>query len=150
VAASLVPPNPLIAAAITFPALPVLVRMIGPLLGDQPVLPPPWWDTPAKMVVAAGAVILITGAAEIIGPTWSGLLTTLPVFACVMGAFSHHHGGYRAAPGVLRGIAVGAPGSAAFFLVIGALVEHADLNVSYAVAVVFCLGAAKVSNRAFS
>jgi hypothetical protein len=145
-----VPQNAAIAAAIAFPALPVLVLIIGQPAADRPVLPPPWWDTPARMVVAAGAVLLITGGAEILGPTWSGLLTTLPVFACVMGAFSHHHGGYRAAHGVLRGIAVGALGSAAFFLVIGALVEHADLIVSYSVAGVFSLGAAGLSHKVFS
>ncbi len=150
IAVSLVPQNLVIAALIAFPALPVLVFITGQPAGDQPVLPPPWWDTPARMVVASGAVILITGVAEIIGPTWSGLLTTLPVFACVMGAFSHHHGGYRAAHGVLRGIAVGALGSAAFFLIIGALVEHMELIVSYSVAVVFSLGAAGLSHKVFS
>ena len=100
--------------------------------------------------MAAGAVLLITAAAEIIGPTWSGLLATLPVFACVMGVFSHRHGGHRAAHGVLRGIAVGALGSAAFFLLVGALVEHVDLVVSYVVAMVFSLGVAGLSYKAFS
>jgi hypothetical protein len=150
VAVSLVPQNLAIAAVLAFPTLPARVFIIGQPASDLPVLPPPWWDTPARMVVAAGAVILITAAAEIIGSTWSGLLATLPVFACVMGVFSHRHGGHRAAHGALRGIAVGALGSAAFFLVVGTLVEHVDLVVSYVVAVVFALGVAGLSYAAFS
>ena len=62
---SLVPENLALAAAIAFPTLPALVFIIGQPVSDLPVLPPPWWDTPARMVVAAGAVLLNTAAAEI-------------------------------------------------------------------------------------
>jgi hypothetical protein len=147
--ASLVPQELVLAAAISLPALLALIAAIGQPAAGTPSLSPPWWDTPGRMATAALAVILITGAAGFIGPTWSGLLSTLPVFACVMGVFSHRHSGYEAAHGLLRGIAVGALGAASFFLVVAAFIETVSLSVTYAVAIVVALSVAALSYRVF-
>lgn len=148
-AASLVPQALALAAAITIPALLALILLIGRPATRAPAVSPPWWDTPARMATAAAAVILITAAAKLIGPMWSGLLATLPVFACVMGVFSHRHAGYPAAHGVLRGIAVGALGAAAFFLVVGWLATSGALVVTYASATLAALAVAGLSHRLF-
>jgi hypothetical protein len=148
-AASLVPQNLALAAAITFPALLALIAFIGRPATRAPEMSPPWWDLPAQMATAAAAVILITAAAQLIGPMWSGLLATLPVFSCVMGVFSHRHAGYSAAHGLLRGIVVGALGAAAFFLVVGSLVRSGPLAVTYASATIAALVVAGLSHRLF-
>jgi hypothetical protein len=146
---SLAPQRLDLAAVIVLPALVALIVVIGsPQPGARP-LEPVWWDTPARMAVAALAVVVITAAADLVGPTWSGLLATLPVFAAVMGVFSHRHAGPAAAHAVLRGIAVGALGAAAFFFTAAALLEHAALLVAYAVAVSAALGAAAASGVVF-
>ena len=149
-AASLVPQNLALAAAITFPALLALIAFIGRPATRAPEMSPPWWDLPAQMATAAAAVILITAAAQLIGPMWSGLLATLPVFSCVMGVFSHRHAGYSAAHGLLRGIVVGALGASAFFLVVGLLVRSGPLAVTYALATIAALVVAGLSHRRFN
>jgi hypothetical protein len=93
---------------------------------------------------------LITAAAGFIGPTWSGLLATLPVFAAVMGIFSHRHGGHPAAHAVLRGVSVGAFGAATFFLIVALLLPGVGLFPAYAVAGLAGLGAAGLSHAVFS
>ena len=102
------------------------------------------------MIVAAAAVVVITGVADIVGPTWSGLLATLPIFAAVMGVFSHWHAGPQAAHAVLHGIAVGALGAAAFFLVVGALLTHFGNLFTYTVAVSAAVVTASASHFAFT
>ncbi len=150
IAVSRVPQTLAFAAAIAFPALPALVMVIGRPSGEAIVVPPAWWDTPARMIVAAAAVVAITAAAKLVGPTWSGLLATLPVFAAVMGVFSHRHAGPEAAQRVLRGIAVGAFGAAGFFLVVGALVQNVAPLAAYVAAVVVALAVAGACNMVFS
>lgn len=138
-----------VGAAVAFPSLVALIVLTGTPASEAPALEPVWWDTPARMIVAALAVVSITAAATFVGPTWSGLLATLPVFAAVMGVFSHRHAGPDAAHAVLRGILVGALGAAAFFLAVAALVGHTSITITYVVAVSAALGAAALSHLVF-
>ena len=111
VIASYVPQQVGVAALITFPSLAALVVLIGRPSGTRSKhAAPPWWDVPARMVAATLVVVLVTGAAGWLGATWSGLLSTLPVYALVMGVFSHTHSGAPAAQSFLRGVTVGASG----------------------------------------
>jgi len=147
---SRVPQDAVTAAAISYPALLALILMTERPGIRLPAVPPPWCDTPARMVAAVAAVALITAAAGFIGPTWSGLLATLPVFAAVMGIFSHRHGGHPAAHAVLRGVSVGAFGAATFFLIVALLLPGVGLFPAYAVAGLAGLGAAGLSHAVFS
>jgi hypothetical protein len=144
-AVSLLPQSLALAAAIAFPVLGALIVMIGRPLSDAPALRSPWWDIPARMSVALGVVLLITAAASYIGAKWSGLLSTVPVFGLVMGVFSHRTGGVAAAHALLRGFVVGSLGAAAFFLVVGALIESTSLVVTYCAAIAAGLSLVGVS-----
>lgn len=148
--ASALPQDLALAAIITFPALVVLVAVIGRRPAGPAPGRPPRWDIPARMAVATAVVLLITGAARSLGSTWSGLLSTLPVYALVMGVFSHRHEDAVAAARFLRGVSVGAIGAAAFLLVAGALVEHASLLVTYLAASLACIGVAASSHLVLS
>ena len=149
--ASHVPQQVGIAALITFPALVLLVLSIGrPSDTDRRRADPPWWDVPARMVVATLVVVLVTAAASWLGATWSGLLSTLPVYALVMGMFSHAHAGAHAAQTFLRGVTVGALGAAAFLLAVAVLVERASLLATYSAAVVASLAVAGASQAIFA
>lgn len=148
--ASFLPQEPAVAALITFPALLFLAWFVGRAPESrEPKGITPWWDIPARMVVATAIVLLITGAATFLGATWSGLLSTLPVYALVMGAFSHAHGGAAAAQFFLRGVAVGALGAAMFLFVVANQVESASLIVTYCSASVASIGLAAVSQAIF-
>ena len=79
-----------------------------------PVLPPPGrglrpraWDLPLRAGVAICIVLGITGAAAVLGPHWSGLLTPFPVTSATLAVFAQIDGGAAAAEKMLKGILVG-------------------------------------------
>ncbi len=98
------------------------------------------WDLPLRMLGATVMVLAITGAAALLGPRWSGLLSPFPVFACVMAAFAHHGSGPAAAQRLLRGIIVGSFAFAVFFVIVALTLERVAIAFSYASAVVAALG----------
>jgi hypothetical protein len=94
----------------------------------------PRWDLPLRMATATAMVLFITGAANTLGPKWSGLLSPFPVFACVMAIFAHRNGGSGAAYRLLRGVIVGSFAFASFFVVVGLVVEHVSFALAYMLA----------------
>src|SRR6266852_1149833 len=72
---------------------------------------------PRRMVIATGFVLGLTGAASVIGPCLSGLLTPLPIFATVFAVFTHQFQGAAAARQVPHGVVVSSFACAVFFLV---------------------------------
>jgi len=88
------------------------------------------------MVVATGLVIVITGAAPLLGPQLSGLLTTYPIYAGVLAVFAHAQRGGAAAAQVVRGLCYGIIAFATFFLAISAFVDRAGILPAFVVAVI--------------
>ncbi len=143
-----VPQRPGLAAAVVFPVLLGVVLLIGRPLPAQ-ATPNPWWDLPARSGFALGAVLAITAAASHLGPTWTGLLATLPVLSAIMGSFTHHIAGAEAARSLLRGIVVGALGAASFNLVVALSVQRTAVAWTYAAAALCALAAAAAGHAAF-
>lgn len=124
-----------VAAAVS---LLVALRIL-PRAGARAVLPmPPRWDLPARMVIATALVLLITELAPVLGPRWSGVLATFPVYAAILTVFAHR---VSAAPAVdvLRGLLLGLFAFAAFFVVLGALIERAGVAAAFGAAVASAL-----------
>lgn len=119
---------------LVLPLLGVALMALGAPPVVTPNVPAPRWDLPLRMVTATAIVLFITGAASSLGPKWSGLLSPFPVFACVMAVFSHQHGGAGAAHRLLHGVIVGSFAFAAFFVVVGLVVEHVNLVLAYILA----------------
>jgi hypothetical protein len=94
----------------------------------------PRWDLPLRMAAATAVVVTLTALASTLGPRLSGFVSTVPVFAGTMAAFSHRLAGARAAAQLLRGVVVGSFAFAAFFLVVGLAVERLGLVATYAAA----------------
>jgi hypothetical protein len=94
----------------------------------------PRWDLPLRMVVATALVLAITTAAPALGPTQSGLLTTYPIYASVLGVFAHRQRGSAAAAQVMGGLCYGIIAFATFFLAIGALVDRVGVVPAFIVA----------------
>ncbi len=89
---------------------------------------PPRWDIPARMVIAAAFVVLLTTFAATLGPQLSGLLSPFPIFVLVLVTFTHHQLGAGAAARLLRGVVLGSLSFAGFFLVAGALLPGAGAH----------------------
>ncbi|MGI5499317.1 hypothetical protein [Lentzea sp. CA-135723] len=115
-----------------WPALPTFLLVLGTIgvavaltrrtraqHDRQPsVAKPPWWDMPARMVVATGVVLTITTLAPIIGPQLAGLLSPFPVFGVILALFTHLTHDHHAASAVLDGLVLGLAAPAVFFLVL--------------------------------
>jgi len=110
-------------------------------------LPRPSWDLPARMVVATCLVVGITALAPVLGPAWSGIIATFPVYLAVMTVFTHRHAGAAAADDVLRGLLAGLYGTAAFYVVVTLGLGAAGIAVTFCAAVALALGIEAASLR---
>jgi hypothetical protein len=93
---------------------------------------PPRWELPLRMLLGGVIVGVLTGIAGALGPRWTGLLSPFPVFALVLGSFTHRGEGPAAAAALLRGIVVGSLSHATMFALIAALIESRGLAATYA------------------
>jgi len=107
-------------------ALVVTIRLNRSSPGDF-LVRLPWWDLPARMVLATTLVLAITSSAELLGPRLSGLLATIPLYASILAGFGHTLAGPRAAIDVWRGLLFGLFGFGAFYLTLALLLEPLGL-----------------------
>lgn len=115
------------------------IRLIRPDANLEDAPEPPRWDLPVRMTVATVLVIAVTGAAPLIGPQLSGLITAFPVYAGVLAVFAHAQRGGGAATQVVRGLCYGIIAFAVFFLAIGALIDRAGIVVAFVTAIAAAL-----------
>ncbi|HAW11205.1 MAG: hypothetical protein ABSC16_00425 [Candidatus Dormibacteria bacterium] len=92
-------------------------------------------DIGTRMVVATGVVLLLTGAATLLGSTLTGLLSPFPVFGAVVMVSSQRLQGGGAGIAAARGLLWGLVGAALFFLVVATLLPRYGL-ICFAPAVV--------------
>ncbi len=114
-------------------------NLIAPSGDAHRRVPHPRWDLPARMAVATGLVLGITAVAPLLGPHWSGIVATFPVYLSVITVFTHRHIGPSGAGDVLRGLLAGLLGTAAFYLVVHLALEPAGILVAFAAAIVAAL-----------
>lgn len=127
--------------AIVTLVLAVLALVVGlvvmprrtPQSAERAVLP--WWDIPARMVVATAFVVALTAAAPALGSRLSGLLSPFPVYAAVLCVFAHRLQGAGAAIAVMRGLLLGLFSFAAFFAAISVLLEPTGIAAAFVVAI---------------
>lgn len=99
------------------------------LTGRPPAMP--HWELPARMLVAASFVFLLTASANFLGPTLSGLLSPFPVINSVVAPFTHHRSGAAAATQLLRGVVMGLFSFTCFYIVLCLLLPSQPLLVAY-------------------
>lgn len=75
------------------------------------------WDIPLRMLASTVLLLLITSAAQALGPLLSGVLAAIPVIAWPLTLFSHAQNGRHAMLVVVRGNAIGAVGVLCFYAV---------------------------------
>jgi hypothetical protein len=122
-------------------ALLMLTAAAMPATAAAPrAVPPPPWDVPARMAVATMMVLGLTAVAAWLGPIWTGLLSPFPVFALVLGAFTHRAEGPAAAALLLRGIVLGSLAHAAMFALVSSWLVPHGLVRTYAWSALVALG----------
>ena len=118
----------------------VCTWLVKPVSVAIPILPAPRWDLPFRIMAATAIVLTITAISSRLGPQLSGLLSTFPVFICVMSAFSHKLNGPDATQQFERGVVIGSFSFAAFFLTVSLLIHNSNLFVVYMTASVMAMG----------
>jgi hypothetical protein len=108
-----------------------VVWLLPVTLGTAPVAVAPRWDIPLRMVVASAFVLTVTGLAGVLGPHLAGLLAPFPIFASILGVFTHRFGGGAAVGRLFRGIVLGSFSFAGFFLVVGALLPPFGIPLAF-------------------
>lgn len=125
------------AGVIAFLAL--VLKLLPASRGQSIVAPPPQWEVPLRMVTAAAFVLALTAASSLLGPRLSGLLTPFPIYATILGAFTHHFQGSAAVCRLLRGLVLGTFTFAVFFLVVAATIERGGVVIAFGMAVLVAL-----------
>jgi len=133
-ALSLVPASLPVAFALVFVSLAIVAVVLPAPMSAPARVKPPAWDVPLRMAVATSMVLLLTAAAQRLGPRMSGLLSPVPVFLLVMAVFAERSEGPAACVRVLRGGVFGSFAFAVFFLVVGALLGRIGIGATYALA----------------
>jgi len=88
-------------------------------------------DLALRMALTALLVVSLAAVAGWLGPTVGGVLTALPVLACILAAFTHERYGAAAAAQLLRGMLSGMGGFVVFCLLVAALVDDAGVTVTF-------------------
>jgi len=125
----------------TFPLVPIFLAVCAAILLGMVSMPrnnveltdaqPGRWDIPIRIAIGTGFILLLTGAAPLIGPHLTGLLSTIPLYTTILTVFAHRHQGPAAAAHVLRGLLYGLLAFAGFFLTLNLLIEHAGIAVAF-------------------
>jgi hypothetical protein len=94
------------------------------------------YEIPIRMAVATVFVVVITGLAHILGPTWSGILTPFPILTSILAIFSHTLQGSNASINTLRGLVIGLFGFSTFLFLQAFLLPQFSVAISFGLALV--------------
>lgn len=94
------------------------------------------YDIPIRMLVATLFTLVITGLANILGPTWSGILTPFPILTSILAIFSHTLQGSNATIATLRGLVLGLLGFTTFLFLQAFLLPAFSVAASFGMAFV--------------
>ena len=91
----------------------------------------PVWDVPLRILIATAFVVLLTGAATLLGSRLSGLLSPLPIFSTIIAVFTQRLYGASSARHVLRGVMIGSFAFAIFFLIVAVLLPRLSIALTF-------------------
>jgi hypothetical protein len=125
----------LLAFALSVVALTLAIRLVGSPPSPERLSRPPYWDIPARALAATILVVGLSSLAATLGSRVVGLIAPFPIYASIMGGFTHGLYGPAASIRLVRGVLMGLYGFACFYLAVALLATE---NV----AVAFVLGTA--------
>ena len=134
------PPLPLIMAFVMVIVFLALVVKFSPVTeGASKTVQPPRWEMPLRMVTATAFVLALTAASSLLGPQLSGLFTPFPIYAAILGAFTHRFESADAARRLLRSSVIGSFTFAVFFLVVSATIAREGIALAFSAAVLVAM-----------
>lgn len=114
----------IVSLAVAHRGLPRLAR--GPAGLDAPR-----GDLALRMALTVALVVALAALAGWLGPTAGGIVTSLPVLACILAAFTHERYGGAAVAQLLRGMLSGMAGFVVFCLLVAAIVNDAGIAITF-------------------
>ncbi len=107
----------------------------------QPETPPriPWWEIWLRMFATAIMIAFVTATAALFGPTWTGIVATIPVLATVMVTFTHARWGSDAATRFMRSMMLSLIAFTTFFVVVAFALETYGIAATYIAATLVAL-----------
>jgi hypothetical protein len=126
------PANALLALAIALIALLAGLLILPRNRRPMPDVPRAAWDLPLRATSALALVVLLTTAAESLGPHLSGLLASFPIIASVLAAFTHVRQGAPATRRVMRGMLLGLFGFALFSFTVSVSIGEIGIAPAFA------------------
>ena len=123
------------------PALFTIYRVMPPT-AEIKVLPRglPFWDIPARMIVATLFVLGLTGVSEKLGPHMTGLLAPFPLYVLILSVFAHYFDGPETVNRILKGMLQGMFSFIIFFMIIVKLIERLGIGMTFLLAITAALG----------
>jgi hypothetical protein len=134
----LVPVAAPVAFAVDVVALTIALFLVGTPGKAEVITRAPRWDLPARAAGATALVVGLSALASALGSRVVGLFAPFPVYASIMGSFTHALYGPGAAARLIRGVLAGLYGFACFYLSV-ALLATSNLGLAFAVGTVSAL-----------
>lgn len=105
---------------------------------SQADVPPrqPRFDIPLRMLVATLFVLILTQAAERLGPEWSGILTPFPIMTSTLAVFTHAQQGSTATIRIMYGLLLTGYGFLTFLVGVHWLVPLLPIGWAYLILLV--------------
>lgn len=103
------------------------------------------WDLPMRMVAAAGLILVLTSAADRLGPALTGLFTPFPVAIAIIAAFTHTQRGVDPVIAFFRGFLPALASFGLFCVVLAAGLERLGLTAALALALALQLSTQSVT-----
>jgi len=97
---------------------------------------PRWWDLPLRMAISVAITLGVTETAEILGPQWSGFISTYPSISFLMATFTLAQCGYKSAIFYWQGMLFGLLGSVLFFYSLSYALVFCPVWLSYCIALI--------------
>lgn len=116
-----------------------LIVMPKPAAGAATLIKPPAWDLPLRALSAMALVLVLTAAADALGPQLSGLLAPFPIITTILAAFTHAQGGAEAAIAILRGMQRGFFAFALFCFVASVALREMSIGAAFTLATLTAL-----------
>ncbi|MGE3840441.1 MAG: hypothetical protein AB7I50_02520 [Vicinamibacterales bacterium] len=100
----------------------LISRSLLPSISSRPSpVTPPRWDVPLRMLSAVALVVVLTSAADRLGPNLAGVLTPFPIATAIVAGFTHAQHGASAVARFFKGFLPGLCSFAVFCFLLAAL-----------------------------
>lgn len=96
----------------------------------------PPYDIPLRMAFATLFVVGVTQAADLLGPSWSGILTPFPIMTSTLAVFTHAQQGSDATARILYGLLLAGYGFTVFLYGVAWLAPSWTLEATYGTLIV--------------